>query len=458
MLKIFAGGLIFLFIVLTVERCCGLQMVGSCTFQVYIEKARQCTTAFITELQSDPSVDCKGIYSRMVECTKDYVRECVKDHVADNKIEAFLNEAAKQLKSEDFYCKDGLFSAPVLTDERKKEIPCNETFYDESQDCGNTFQTKFRSNRADETLCKEFADAKVCLKEAVDEHCHFDKDAAEILQSAFDDYNPFCNVSSNEEEKEPSEEGYYLPDDQSNEEVLDAIGRCSVIAQLNRTRQCITLFVRSLQADPQGNCSVKYVNMQDCIVCMLRSCLEKYGIIADADIEIQVEQSLNQTQPEDFYCQGMLEAPKASSSHDHDHLECDPGFQEEEVKCLKEFDEAFQANVSDPSLCSKFTQSKRCLRDLITTSCSNGSRTSSLEFALVFDDFNPFCQGSVDQQADDASSPSPEEFSDPCLAEFPTPSLLRSAASASSQSLCLSFLIIIYFIVTLRHLFQEEKK
>ena len=55
-------------------------------------------------------------------------------------------------------------------------------------------------------------------------------------------------------EKEPSEDGYYLPDDQSNEEVLDAIGRCSVIAQLNRTRQCITLFVRSLQADPQGNC------------------------------------------------------------------------------------------------------------------------------------------------------------------------------------------------------------
>ena len=37
------------------------------------------------------------------------------------------------------------------------------------------------------------------MKEAVDEHCHFDEDAAEILQSAFDDYNPFCNVSSNEE-------------------------------------------------------------------------------------------------------------------------------------------------------------------------------------------------------------------------------------------------------------------
>lgn len=55
-------------------------------------------------------------------------------------------------------------------------------------------------------------------------------------------------------ENEPCEEGCYIPDDQSNEEVLDAIGRCSVIAQLNRTRQCITLFVRSLQADPRGNC------------------------------------------------------------------------------------------------------------------------------------------------------------------------------------------------------------
>lgn len=94
--------------------------------------------------------------------------------------------------------------------------------------------------------------------------------------------------------------------------------------------------------------------MQDCIVCMLRSCLEKYGIIADADIEVQLEQSLNQTQPEDFYCQGMLEAPKVSSHHEH--LECDSGFHEEEVKCLQEFDNAFHANVSDPTLCRSVTE------------------------------------------------------------------------------------------------------
>ena len=44
----------------------------------------------------------------------------------------------------------------------------------------------------------------------------------------------------------------------------------------------------------------------------------------------------------------------------------------------------------------KFTDAKRCLRDLISTSCSNDTRTSSLEFALVFDDYNPFCEGSSD--------------------------------------------------------------
>ena len=48
---------------------------------------------------------------------------------------------------------------------------------------------------------REFASAKVCLKDAVSLHCQFDADAAEILQSAFDDYNPFCNVSSGEEGK-----------------------------------------------------------------------------------------------------------------------------------------------------------------------------------------------------------------------------------------------------------------
>lgn len=44
----------------------------------------------------------------------------------------------------------------------------------------------------------------------------------------------------------------------------------------------------------------------------------------------------------------------------------------------------------------KFTDAKRCLRDLISTSCPNDTRTSSLEFALVFDDYNPFCEGSRD--------------------------------------------------------------
>ena len=44
----------------------------------------------------------------------------------------------------------------------------------------------------------------------------------------------------------------------------------------------------------------------------------------------------------------------------------------------------------------KFTDAKGCLRDLISTSCPNDTRTSSLEFALVFDDYNPFCEGSRD--------------------------------------------------------------
>lgn len=448
MLRILVIGLICILSAVLLERCSGLQMVGSCTFQEYINKARQCTTEFIADLQKDPFVDCKVIYNRMVECTKEYVRDCVRDHVPEDDIEAFLTEAAKQLKSEDFYCKDGLFSRPILTDEQKKEIPCNETFYNESRACGDTFQTKFRNDRADKSLCKEFTDAKSCLKEAVDQHCQFDADAAEILQPAFDGYNPFCNVSSHEEVNEVNQpaEGYYLLDPQSNEEELTGIGQCSIIAQLNRTRQCITFFIRSLQEDPQGNCSVKYTYMQDCIVCMLRSCLRRYGIISEADIEVQVEESLNHTSPENFYCRGMLEAPKGSPN-DED-LQCDEGFFEEEVKCLKEFNDTFNANVSDPTLCRKFSESKQCLRDLITTNCSSGSRTSSLEFALVFDDYNPFCWGSTDQEQD-AALPSPtEELSDPCLAEFPTASLIRSRGRSLSQSLSLSLVFFTIFLAT----------
>ena len=62
------------------------------------------------------------------------------------------------------------------------------------------------------------------------------------------------------EKDQPAKKGYYILDTQSNEEEL-AIGQCSIIAQLNRTRQCITLFMRSLQADPQGNCRCVSLNI-----------------------------------------------------------------------------------------------------------------------------------------------------------------------------------------------------
>ena len=48
---------------------------------------------------------------------------------------------------------------------------------------------------------REFARAKTCLKDAVTEHCTFDADAMEILQSAFDSYNPFCNVLTEDKGK-----------------------------------------------------------------------------------------------------------------------------------------------------------------------------------------------------------------------------------------------------------------
>lgn len=59
--------------------------------------------------------------------------------------------------------------------------------------------------------------------------------------------------------------------------------------------------------------------------------------------------------------------------------------------------------------------------------------------------------------SDDASSPSLEEFNDPCLAEFPTASLLRSTAAAVSHSLWLSFLISTYFMATFSDLVHKEQ-
>ena len=89
--------------------------------------------------------------------------------------------------------------------------------------------------------------------------------------------------------------------------------------------------------------------MQDCIVSMLRSCLSGYGITSESDIQVEIENTRNQTSPEEFYCKGLLEAPKVSS--DNQGLNCQDDFFERELDCLKNFNDTFTTNASDSSLC-----------------------------------------------------------------------------------------------------------
>ena len=73
-----------------------------------------------------------------------------------------------------------------------------------------------------------------------------------------------------------------------------------------------------------------------------------------------------------------------------------PSIWYETCSCRKSFEEKALTLIPVSFNYRKFTDAKRCLRDLISTSCPNDTRTSSLEFALVFDDYNPFCEGSRD--------------------------------------------------------------
>ena len=72
----------------------------------------------------------------------------------EDTMEALLNESSNQLNTEAFYCKDGLFSTPRLIDAPKNSNHCKKEFYNETMACGEIFQTKFRRDKADESLCR----------------------------------------------------------------------------------------------------------------------------------------------------------------------------------------------------------------------------------------------------------------------------------------------------------------
>lgn len=69
---------------------------------------------------------------------------------------------------------------------------CSKNFLAEKGRCEDNYVKTYRENKADKTLCRKYAKAKACVKNATLTMCNMKKEQVEVVNFYCDTFNPFC--------------------------------------------------------------------------------------------------------------------------------------------------------------------------------------------------------------------------------------------------------------------------
>jgi len=191
-------------------------------------------------LQKEPRKSCSSVFdNKLHSCAKRIALHCHKNesNYAKKKLErSFARSRAYQERK---FC-DGInfqLSFPPLMRHQ-----CAEEFFAAKRKCEGNYVNTYIENKADETLCRKYAEAKQCAKNATLSLCNVTPGQRDEVNFMYDGFNPFCfNLSDPPAaeksrglgERVPRESGDQRPmepSDPSTDAVLRGGGEQSVSA------------------------------------------------------------------------------------------------------------------------------------------------------------------------------------------------------------------------------------
>ncbi|XP_022783949.1 uncharacterized protein LOC111324607 [Stylophora pistillata] len=171
------------------------------------------------------------------------------------------------------------------------------------------------------------------------------------------------------------------------------VGDCRYLELFCDMRKCITLFIKALQNDPEGDCGVKVNQTISCVRRAYMICLGTHHANHFEDVRIQfTEYSMCH--------EGSLGLPTPHSlevlvSH------CSESFNSNLNTCTKSFQETFSRDKADPDLCEEHANATECLRKLYASTCTGLVAIYQELFNLTFieNNYNPYCVDNRDPGA-----------------------------------------------------------
>lgn len=195
---------------------------GDCTEREYSLKTRSCILSFVHTLQNQPKKHCRWAFmNKYYFCIKNIAFEdCHKNatNVERRNLErAFLISRASD---EQKFC-DGIdFKLSYPRNLRQND--CEKNYVEVKQACESSYVETYLKNKSDKSLCRKYAEAKRCTKNATLSMCKVTREQLDDIHFIYDNFNPFCpqsvdppfqKASSKKEEVIPPDSGDKYPEE-----------------------------------------------------------------------------------------------------------------------------------------------------------------------------------------------------------------------------------------------------
>ncbi|KAJ7388855.1 hypothetical protein OS493_035193 [Desmophyllum pertusum] len=163
---------------------------GTCTEREYFIMTRVCMARFVQTLQKYPKKPCRWVFThKLHNCAKDITLHCHKNdsnYVKQNIEKSFDRNRPFQERK---FC-DGIYFQ--LSYPSPKRNQCKKDYFLAKHKCEESYIATYKKNKADVTLCRKYAQAKNCAKNASLSLCKDTPQLRDEVNFIYDRFNPFC--------------------------------------------------------------------------------------------------------------------------------------------------------------------------------------------------------------------------------------------------------------------------
>ncbi|XP_022783980.1 uncharacterized protein LOC111324635 isoform X3 [Stylophora pistillata] len=346
-------------ILIVLALCSLMEITHTCTISKFEDAAKACVIGFARSLRETKNKTCSNHYGLMKNCIQQAFNECK----SSTDRETTLDEKKRiVIASEQYYCSYGginPFNGKIVQG-------CPKKAQKKMRKCSSKFHKHFKGDSGSTSLCRKYDKVKKCIIRVAENLCKKTIQVKNLMEIFKNPFNPYCS------------------DIRSS--FSSRFGSCTRREYLNRSRDCLANFIRTLKKYPKKPCGLVFrKRLHNCAKNVALHCHKNDTSYNKKRIETGFKKmrSFNQRR----YCDGFqfqFPYPAVKSG------QCTDSYFEHRKKCSYQFVEAYIKKKTEKSLCGQYAEAKRCAKNVTLEHCNVTPKLED-DIDFIYDEFNPFC-------------------------------------------------------------------